>query len=303
MKRQKKILAVDDDASLLAVMDAYFARAGYRMVRAEDGLTALQMLEDDREIEAIVLDRSLPDLGGLAFLQKLKADIRFNGMPVVMLTGTATADEAARGITAGARYYLSKPCSGAMLIEVVTAALQEVKHIRTLEEEHKDIHLGLGLMREARFHFRTLEEASSLAYHIADCLPQSSKAAFGLHELMLNAVEHGNLGIGYEGKTKLLRSGTWHQEVERRLNLPENRNKFAFLTFEATEDAIVICIKDQGRGFDWHRYLDFAPGRVADPHGRGIAACRALSFPNLEYLGDGNEARCTVPLPGHNCSH
>jgi CheY-like chemotaxis protein len=265
-------------------------------VQAEDGMIALQMLEKDPDIEAVVLDKSMPALGGMEFLRKLKADIRFNDMPVVMLTAAATADEAVQGIRAGARYYLTKPYSGAMLIEIMNLALRESQNTRRLKEKLHDLNLGLELMQQARFRFRTLEEATSLAYQVAACLPEPEKAAFGLNELMRNAVEHGNLGIGYDGKTSLLRSGAWMEEVERRLSLPENQNKFASLTYEAAEDAVVIRIKDQGYGFDWRPYLDFSPERAAATHGRGIAACRALSFPSLEYLGEGNEAQCIVPL-------
>ena len=82
---------------------------------------------------------------------------------------------------------------------------------------------------------------------------------------MRNAVEHGNLGIGYDEKASLLRSGSWREEVERRLNLSENHGKFASLTFETTEEAVVIRIKDEGEGFDWQRYLDFSPERAAAP--------------------------------------
>jgi len=297
MESQIKILAVDDDDSNLAIMDAHFAQARYCMLRAQDGMIALQKLEENPAIAAIVLDKTMPNLGGMEFLQKIKADARFTDMPVVMLTGAATVDAAVEGIAAGVRYYLTKPYSGAMLIEIVKLALQEVRHIKGLKEEIRDFSLGLGLMQQARFHFRTLEEATNLAYKIATCFPEPQKAAFGLNELMRNAVEHGNLGIGYDEKANLLRSGSWQEEVERRLTLSENHGKFASLTFETTDDGVVIRIKDQGKGFDWQRYLDFSPERAAAVHGRGIAACRAVSFPSLEYLGDGNEARCAVPLP------
>jgi DNA-binding response OmpR family regulator len=296
MESQTKILAVDDEASNLAIMNVHFAKAGYQMLPAQDGMIALQKLEENPGIAAIVLDKTMPNLGGMEFLQKIKADARFTHMPVVMLTGAATVEAAIEGIAAGVRYYLTKPYSGAMLIEIVNLALQEVRNIQSLKEELHDFSLGLGLMRQARFHFRTLDEATNLAYKIATCFPRPQKAAFGLNELMRNAVEHGNLGIGYDEKANLLRSGSWQDEVERRLNSSENNGKFASLTFETTDDAVIIRIKDQGKGFDWQRYLDFAPERAAAPHGRGIASCRALSFPSLEYLGGGNEARCSVPL-------
>lgn len=296
MDSHKKILAVDDDLSILGLMDAYFARAGYQLLSAEDGAAALKKLEEYPDIDAIVLDRSMPNLGGIELLHKIREDPRFNDIPVVMLTGAATVDEAVHGLISGARYFLTKPFSGAMLVEIVNIALQEVKHIKGLKEKLQGFHLGLGLMQHARFHFRTLEDAATLAYNIAVCFPEPQEAAFGLNVLLCNAVEHGNLGIGYDEKSDLLRSGAWKEEVERRLGLPDNRGKFASLTYEATADAILIHIKDQGSGFDWHQYLEVTPERVAATHGRGIAACRALSFPSIEYLGAGNEVRCTVPL-------
>lgn len=300
MESQKKILAVDDDPSLLAIMGAHFARAGHEMLRAEDGIIALQKLEEFPDIDAIVLDKSMPNLGGMELLNKIKADVRFNDIPVVMLTAAATVDEATQGILAGVRYFLTKPFSGAMLVEIMNIALQEIKDIKGLREKLHNFNLGLGLMQQARFHFRTLEEATNLAYNIAACFPEPQKAAFGLNELLLNAVEHGNLDIGYDEKTKLLRSGRWKEEVERRLSLPENQSKFVSLAFDVTDEAVVVRIKDQGHGFDWQRYLDFSPERGAATHGRGIAACRAFSFPSLEYLGAGNEAMCTVPVHQEN---
>ena len=131
-------------------------------------------------------------------------------------------------------------------------------------------------MRQARFNFRTLEEASNLAYRLAACFPEPQKAAFGLNELMRNAVEHGNLGIGYDEKANLLRSGGWQEEVNRRANLLENQDKFASLTFETTEEAVVIRIKDRGRGFDWQRYMDFSLERATAPHFQG---CIQSAYP------------------------
>ena len=66
----------------------------------------------------------------MAFLQKIKADVRFRDIPVVMLTAAASVDEAVQGIMAGVRYYLTKPYSGAMLIEIMNIALQEVRTSR-----------------------------------------------------------------------------------------------------------------------------------------------------------------------------
>jgi DNA-binding response OmpR family regulator len=296
MSGPAKILAVDDSVETLDLMERHLATAGLRTLRAEDGRVALRKLEEDSQICAIVLDKVMPDLDGMEFLRRVKADARFTEVPVIMVTAAPAEEEAAQGIRAGLRYYLSKPFDAAMLLGVVNAALEDSKNRKFLAERVRGADRGLKLMQEARFNFRTLDDAADLACNIATCFPDPGAAVLGLLELMLNAVEHGNLGIDYREKSELIRNGRWRDEIERRLGLPENRQRFATLTFKASEDAIVVDITDKGDGFDWRPYMHFSPERATDLNGRGIATCRALSFPDLQYLGSGNVARCAVRL-------
>ena len=291
-----KILAVDDEAFNLDLMEHHLSRAGYHVVRAEDGAIALQKLEEEPRIDLIVLDRMMPNLGGMEVLRRIKADARFQDIPVVMQTAAAAADQVSEGIKAGAYYYLTKPYKGATLVGIVRAALDDARTKARLKEKVGACARGLGLMEEARFRFQTMEDAAGLASYVSNCFPDPQSVVIGLHELLLNAVEHGNLGITYSEKTNLVRNATWNEEVERRLALPEYCKNFATLTFQATEAALTVHIKDAGTGFDWKHYLDFSADRATDPHGRGIATSRALSFHSLEYLGVGNEVRCTVKL-------
>ena len=291
-----KILAVDDDEFNLDLMEHHLGRAGYQVVRAEDGVIALQKLEEDPGIELIVLDRVMPNLGGMDVVRRTKADARFQDIPVVMQTGASATDQVSEGIKAGVYYYLTKPYAGATLLGIVNAALADARTKKKLREKVSACGQALGLMEEARFRFQTLEEAAGLASFVSNCFPEPESLVIGLHELLLNAVEHGNLGITYSEKTRLLRSESWKEEIERRLSLPEYSKRFATLTFKATQAALTVHIKDAGRGFDWKDYLDFSIKRATDPHGRGIATSRALSFHSLEYLGAGNEVRCAVML-------
>src|SRR5690606_17200266 len=137
--------------------------------------------------------------------------------------------------------------------------------------------------------FRTLEEAKHIAYYVANCCPEPENTVFGLSELMINAVEHGNLGITFAEKTQLVLEGVWEKEVRRRLQLDEHRHKFGTLTFEADEGLITITITDKGDGFVWQEYLEFKPARMTAPHGRGIAMTNALNFSKLEYRRGGRE--------------
>jgi hypothetical protein len=82
-------------------------------------------------------------------------------------------------------------------------------------------------------------------------------------------------------------SGGWEEEVKRRLESPEFRDKAASLTFNATGDAIAVRVKDEGKGFDWRRYLELSPERLTDLHGRGIAISGKVAFTALNIWGAG----------------
>jgi CheY-like chemotaxis protein len=291
-----KILAVDDEEFNLDIIEHHLRREGYEVVPAQDGLIALQRLEEHAGADLILLDRMMPNLDGMEFLKRIKDDARFKDIPVIMQTAAAAPDQILQGIQAGVYYYLTKPYDGPMLIGVVNAALDTLRTTKKLQTKVRGYDRQLGLLEVARFRFQTLEEAASLASYIANCFPEPERAVLGLHELLLNAVEHGNLGITYAEKSMLIRAGGWEAEIQRRLGLPAYRDKFACLTFEATPEAVIVHIKDAGAGFDWKRYLDFCPERATDPHGRGIATSRAISFDALDYLGCGNEVRCMVTL-------
>jgi hypothetical protein len=158
-------------------------------------------------------------------------------------------------------------------------------------------------MEQSRFRFQTLEEAKNLAFLIANCFPDPEAVVYGLNEMLINAVEHGNLGITYSEKTQLILEGRLFEEIERRLIQPEHKRKWAYLSFEASEHVIQVRIKDQGNGFDWRQYLEISPERATHPHGRGIATSKLMSFTSLEYIGCGNEVVCTVTLKGYGASN
>lgn len=120
-----------------------------------------------------------------------------------------------------------------------------------------------------------------------------------LSELMLNAVEHGNLGLGFVRKGELMSCGAWRNEVERLLDLPEHQGRFAFLRVECRPREIRFLIRDQGQGFNPEPYLQLNPLRSVEPHGRGIAIARMLAFPDLVFLDGGRCVEGVVRREAH----
>ncbi len=295
---RKKILSVDDDTLNRDILTEYLTEGGYEVVEADDGDTALALLNDVDDIEAIVLDRMMPRMNGMEVLKAVKRDPRFSDIPVIMQSAATARDQIVQGVKAGVYYYLTKPYEDQMLLAIVGAALQDAalkKKLRAEVSQHRRV---MGLMEQARFRFRTPEESRNLAFLVANCFPEPEAAVYGLNEMLINAVEHGNLGISYDEKTQLILEGRLLEEIDRRLNLSENREKWAYLSFEFSDRFLSVRIKDRGAGFEWRQYLEISPERATHPHGRGIATLRLMSFTSVEYLGCGNEVLCTVDISG-----
>lgn len=154
----------------------------------------------------------------------------------------------------------------------------------------------LRFIETCRLRYHTLTEIEELSHFLAQFFPNPRRVLLGISELLVNAVEHGTLGIGYETKTRLLEQGVWHEEVNNRLNLIENREKFIIVTVARQKDGTSLTIEDQGDGFDWKPYLQINAARAGDFHGRGIALARATCFDKLRYNKKGNKAIGFVSL-------
>lgn len=294
-----KLLAVDDEPFNLIMIDEILAD-DHEIATAADGLEAWRLLDREPErFEAVILDRIMPGMDGMETLRRIRADARFRLMPVIMQTAACAPSEVAEGLAAGAWYYLAKPYQGGALLSIVEAALQD--RASRLEMNRLDTDIGgvLAMTRQARYAFRSPGEARRLAAMLARLCPDKLGAAIGLAELMLNAVEHGNLGIGYAEKGRLLAANTLTEEIERRLAAPEFSGRRAELEFTHEVTQLRFTIRDEGPGFDWTRYLDLDPARAFDANGRGIAMARQLAFASLEYREPGNQVTAVLPLrPG-----
>jgi CheY-like chemotaxis protein/anti-sigma regulatory factor (Ser/Thr protein kinase) len=288
------LLIVDDEPLNLEILSEYFDGQGYRLTMAESGEEAWRLLQQNDAFDLILLDRMMPGMDGVELLRQIKATPAFKKVPVIMQTAASAPEQVREGLLAGALYYLTKPYERDSLLAIVRAALSDGETRQDLQERLREHANALRLMANARFTLSTLDEVGCLAAFLAQACPQPEAAVLGLSELLVNAIEHGNLGISYAEKSRLKRSDQWQEEILRRLALPENRDKVVEVEFRRQDDLVRICIRDQGEGFDWSRYLDFDPARAFDPNGRGIAMARLGSLNNLEFIGNGNTVIATL---------
>jgi CheY-like chemotaxis protein len=292
-----RLLLVDDEELNLEVLVECLRHEPYELVQAHSGVQALELLRQNRKgFDVMVLDRMMPGMSGLEVIAELQADEQFKWMPVVMQTSAAAPRDICEGMEAGVFFYLTKPYDSDVLIRIVGAAVEEARKWQQLSQTLLSQKKTISYLQQGRFRFQTLDEAYDLAILIAQACPNPEKVAFGLHELMVNAVEHGNLQIGYEEKTRLQETAQWEDEIFRRQSLPENSDKFVEVVFNRSSEQIQLTVTDLGSGFDWQDYQEIKAERLLESHGRGIAMAKSLSFDHMEYLGTGNEVVCVVKL-------
>ena len=290
----QRLLVVDDEPFNLEIISEYFDGLGFDIDTAENGEEAWALLNETGPYSAIILDRMMPVLDGMGLLKRVKSDERLQSLPVIMQTAAGTPDQVQEGLSAGAYYYLVKPFERESLLTIVRGALADNEAREALQQKLAEHGSTLQLMTSAEFSLRTVEEAGALAALLAQASPKPESAVLGLSELLVNAVEHGNLGISYREKSALRHEDRWAEEVVRRLALTENAAKRVRAVLARDEAGVSIRICDEGEGFDWREYLEFSPERAFDPNGRGIALEKMTSFDSLEYSGCGNTVVVTI---------
>lgn len=290
-----KVLAIDDEPMILSIIDKILSNETCVVETATDAALAWEKLNNsENSFSFVILDRMMPGINGLELLRRIKADSRLAAMPVIMQSGATSPEQIAEGIEAGAFYYLTKPYVTKTLQCIVRAVMADIELRAGVSAQAARYIESLKYFIYAELRFSTLEDVNRVAGILASMCPDPDKASSGLVELLLNAVEHGNLGITYDEKKQLMYEDCWEDELKRRLALPEFMGRMATVTFERRDGILEFRITDQGKGFDWAKYLELDPERSLDPNGRGIAMSRRYSFSTVDFQGAGNVVKATV---------
>jgi two-component system cell cycle response regulator len=291
----QKILLVDDDRTLRAVLNMQLEQLGYSVIEATNGQEAFDTLQEHKtDIDVILLDREMPVMDGMQFIAKIKANAELSRIPVIMVTGSGQPAQISQGIEAGVFYYLVKPIHYNVLSTIVSTAMRDAsrkKKLSTVMTMQSD---AFKLMTSADFHVTTPLQAENLAAMLANCYDDPARVFPGIAELILNGIEHGNLAIGFEEKGRLLATDSLAREINTRLMRAENINKEINVEYRKTATEQKITITDQGKGFDWTAFLHLDPDRVTQMNGRGIATAKMQSFDDVTYNDCGNQVTATI---------
>jgi len=140
----ERILVVDDEDAIRAVMSSMLTTAGYRCTALPSGGEALRVLKSGQEFELMLSDLMMAEMDGIGLLDRAKES--FPDMPVVMVTAVHDVSVALAAIRNGAYDYLLKPFEREQLLNAVRRALEH----RRLRLENRAYQLGLESMVQKR---------------------------------------------------------------------------------------------------------------------------------------------------------
>jgi phosphate regulon transcriptional regulator PhoB len=136
MSRQT-ILVVDDEELIRELLRFNLEKEGYRVISAKDGVQTLDLLTREQP-DLIILDLMLPGIDGLEVCRRIRANPRYQEIPLIMLTAKGEEIDKVLGLEVGADDYITKPFSNRELLARVKARLRRV-HIT---EESREISYG-----------------------------------------------------------------------------------------------------------------------------------------------------------------
>ena len=141
------ILVVDDDREIVDSIGIFLAGEGYQVLKAYDGLEALEMLSEN-QVHLIILDIMMPKLDGIKTLMKLRQS---RNVPVILLSAKSEDADKIFGLTAGADDYVTKPFNPSELMARVRSQLRRYTTLGSIGRQNGEIVIdGLSVNTESK---------------------------------------------------------------------------------------------------------------------------------------------------------
>ena len=193
LKMNCEILIVEDEAKLREVLCDYFRSKGEVPSQAEDGVRALELLEE-REYDAVLLDIMMPGLDGRAVCRAVRRD---SDVPIIFLTALSDEEDKLLGYELGADDYVTKPFTMSVLY-AKTMALIKRSRGSVLRGDRLEAG-GLALELSAQRVFADGKEISLTPkeYALLRCLMQNKNMVMSREQLLVKC-----WGYDYEGESR-----------------------------------------------------------------------------------------------------
>ncbi len=143
----EKILVVEDDIDIIALVEMTLTADGFEVVTAESGLEALTQIQEEPP-DLILLDLMMPQMDGYELMNILKTNPETSAVPVIMLTAKGRVHDKVKGLSIGADDYIAKPFAPRELtarVEAVLSRTRATKYINPLMQVMGDVFTEKGV--------------------------------------------------------------------------------------------------------------------------------------------------------------
>ena len=147
-----KILVVDDESRMRKLVKYFLSREGYTVLEAADGVEAMDIFYEDKDIALIILDVMMPRMDGWQVCREIRESSK---VPVIMLTARSEERDELQGFELGVDEYISKPFSPKILVARVNAILR-----RTLGTDDGDVISAGGIVIDKAAHIVKIDGKS-----------------------------------------------------------------------------------------------------------------------------------------------
>lgn len=172
-----KILVVDDEVRMRKLVKDFLVREGYMILEAGDGLEALDLFYEEKDIALIILDVMMPKLDGWQVCREIRDNSK---VPIIMLTARSEEKDELLGFELGVDEYISKPFSPKILVARVSAILR-----RTVGVEENALLEAGGI---------TIDKSA----HIVKIDDQAIELSFKEFELLTYFLENQGIALSRE---------------------------------------------------------------------------------------------------------
>ena len=124
------ILVCDDDKDIVEAIDIYLTQEGYRVLKAYDGLQALEILKKE-EVHLLIIDIMMPKLDGIHATLRIREE---SSIPIIILSAKTEDADKILGLNIGADDYVTKPFSPLELVARVKSQLRRYTKLGTMAE-------------------------------------------------------------------------------------------------------------------------------------------------------------------------
>ena len=134
-----RVLIVDDDLAYLKLLQAVLTRAGFDVVVAEDGPSALKTLRTDHEIGVAVIDFAMPRMDGIETVQQLQAEVAPHRLYTILHTSFDEVDTKLRALEAGLDDFIPKSATSSEIVAKLRTAARRLEMERRLHIENREL--------------------------------------------------------------------------------------------------------------------------------------------------------------------